>query len=117
MGTHCYEDGHTLLRITISEDAEAVAMTLAGRVAGPWVAELSRAWSETAPRVGNKKLSLDLHDVTYSDDRGKQLLREIYAQTNAQLVTGTLWAQYLAEEIRNTKPESVDEETRHGSNS
>jgi hypothetical protein len=105
-------DAH-LLRITIHEDAEAIGMTLEGRVAGPWLAELSRSWLEIAPRLGDRKFSLDLREVTYSDSGGKELLREIYAQTHAQLRTGTLWAQYLADEIKNAKPDHI-EENGHG---
>jgi len=103
-----------MLRITIHEDDNAIGMTLEGRVAGPWVQELSQAWAETAPRLGDKTLSLDLHNVTYSDTEGNQLLKKIYTQTNAELIAGTLWAEYLAEEIKNTNSDKNDEEPDHG---
>ena len=74
-------------------------MTLEGRVAGPWVAELNRVWMETAPQLGTKTLSIDLQNLIYADAGGKQLLREIYAQTHARLIASSPWAQYLAEEI------------------
>jgi hypothetical protein len=89
-----------MLRITINENDGAIGMTLEGRVAGAWLAELNRAWMETKPRLGTKKLSIDLYNVTYTDAAGKQMLREIYAQSGAELITGTLWAQYLADEIK-----------------
>jgi hypothetical protein len=75
-------------------------MTLEGRVAGPWVAELSRVWTDTAPQLGTKTLSIDLQNVIYADVPGKKLLRDIYSQTRANLVASSPWAQYLAEEIR-----------------
>lgn len=108
------QQGKKMLRITINENEEAIGMTLVGRVAGPWVSELNRAWAETASRLGEKKLSLDLRDVTYSDASGKQALREIYEQTNAELIAGTVWAKYLADEITNSKSEDNDEESGHG---
>jgi hypothetical protein len=108
------EQGKKMLRITIHEDEEAIGMTLEGRVAGPWVSELNRAWAEMAPRLGEKKLSLDLRDVTYSDAGGQQALREIYEQTHAELIAGTVWAKYLADEITNSKSEDNDEEPGHG---
>lgn len=92
-----------LLRITVQEKDTEIEITLEGRVAGPWVAELRRIWMETTPRLGARKLSLDLRNVTYSDAGGEQVLREIFAQTNAELVTGTPWTQYLAEQIKNSK--------------
>ena len=50
-------------------------MKLEGRVAGPWAAELGRVWAETAPLLASRKLIIDLHNVTYADASGKQVLR------------------------------------------
>jgi len=54
---------------------------------------------ETAQQLGQKTVIIDLRNVIYADAEGKQMLREIYAQTSAQLVASSPWAQYLAEEI------------------
>jgi hypothetical protein len=81
-------------------------MTLEGRVAGPWVAELSRVWMETAPQLAQRTFSIDLRNVIYADGPGKQVLRDIYAQTHARLVASSPWSQYLAEEITNTHPQA-----------
>ncbi len=91
-----------MLRITIDESNEAMGFTLAGRLAGPWVEELNRVWSETTPRLEGKKVQLDLRDVTYSDAAGRQVLRAIYAQTRAELIAESQWSQHLANEIRNS---------------
>jgi len=72
---------------------------LEGRVAGPWVAELKRAWVETASQLDKKTLSIDIRNVTYADGNGKQLLREIYAQSHAEIIASSPWARYLAAEI------------------
>lgn len=89
-----------MLKISIHEDEQAIAFTLSGRLAGPWVEELKRAWRETAPRLGSRALQFDLRDLTYSDIAGKQALRTIYGQTNAELIADTLWSQHLADEIK-----------------
>ena len=68
-------------------------------MAGPWVAELKRVWVETVPQLEQKTVIIDLRNVIYADADGKQVLREIYAQTRATLVASSPWAQYLAEEI------------------
>ena len=78
-------------------------LTLEGRLAGPWVAELDKAWRETAPRLGTKTLLLNLHDLTFSDEEGKQVLREIVAQTNADILSSTPLTKYLAQEISTPK--------------
>ena len=102
-----------MLRITINESDAAIAMTLEGRVAGPWVNELSQAWSEISPRLGRRTVSLDLCNVTYADAGGKKLLSNIYEQSNAKLVTNNLWAQYIADQISKS---SKNQENGHGNN-
>ncbi|MGC1424564.1 MAG: hypothetical protein WA815_19575 [Terracidiphilus sp.] len=84
-------------------------MRLEGRVAGPWASELDRVWLETAPRLASKKLIIDLHNVTYADVAGKQVLRTIYAQTRATFITNTPWAQFLAEEVTSNKAVNAEE--------
>jgi anti-anti-sigma regulatory factor len=98
------------LRIIIQETPDEIEMRLEGRVAGPWAEELGRVWVETAPQLAARKLSIDLHNVTYADASGKQVLRAIYAQTNAQLIASTPWTQFLAAEVAANDAENVNKE-------
>jgi hypothetical protein len=88
-----------MLRITLHESENAVEMTLEGRVAGPWVEELNRVWVETAPRLGSRKLALDIRSVTYADAAGKRALKDIFSRSDAELVANALGIQDLANEI------------------
>jgi anti-anti-sigma regulatory factor len=88
-----------MLRITIDETNDAMAIKLEGRIAGPWVAELGRAWAEAAPRLSARKVFIDVCNVTYVDKSGEQALRNIYAQTGASFVATTPEVLYLAGEI------------------
>ncbi len=103
-----------MLRISIEENAELLEIKLEGRVAGPWAQELGRVWVETAPRLATRKLVLDLSSVTYADSAGTHLLGQIYAQTHADLLAGTLWTQSLAEQIsrRDAQTEN-DAQSKH----
>ena len=92
------------------ERAEDTQIKLEGRIAGPWTAELSRVWVESAPRLAGKKLVIDLRDVTYADAHATNLLSEIYGQTKAELIAGTVWSQSLAETIRQGGSQSHSEE-------
>ena len=94
------------LRITVEENSKAIVIKLEGRIAGPWAAELDRLWKETAPAVAQRKLSLDLRETTFADAEGIRVLRAIYSQTGAEILAGTPWTQYLAEEVarKNTQP-------------
>lgn len=93
------------LRITVEENAETMVLKLEGRLAGPWVVELDRLWMQTSPQRGHRKLALDLRQTTYADARGIGTLHRIYAETGADLLTGSPWTQYLAEEVQRTETE------------
>ena len=97
------EAGRHTLRITVQESENTIEITLEGRVAGPWVTELSKVWVETAPKLGKRILQLDLRNVIYAEAAGKKVLRDIYAQTSAKLITSTPWTLYLAEEIMHSE--------------
>lgn len=86
------------LRITISHSEEATTLRLEGRITGPWVDELRRAWNELVPQ--NAPLRLDLREVTYSDAQGTAVLKDIVAKTGAEMLTSTPWTQHLATTIR-----------------
>ena len=99
-----------MLRISIEENVEVLEIKLEGRIAGPWAAELDRVWVETAPRLATRKLVLDLSSVTYADSSGTQVLGQIYAQTHADLLAGTLWTQSIAEQISRCDAQTKNEE-------
>ena len=88
-----------MLRITIHEKESEMELVLEGRVVGPWVEELDRVWVETAPRLGSRKLSIDLRNVTYADSGGKRVLRSIFSQSGAELVANSLGIQDLAGDV------------------
>jgi hypothetical protein len=103
------------LRISVYEYENSVGITLEGRVAGPWVDELSRVWLETIPRIGSKSLIIDLRNVTYADAPGTKALRTIYSQSHARLISGSPWTEYLAQQISNENAKGSNEEVRHAS--
>ena len=103
------DEGLDTLRITFQNTTEAIEMTLEGRVAGPWASELDRVWAETASQLSSRRLIIDLHNVTYADAAGKQVLRSIYTQTHAELIANTPWTQFLAEEVTAQKSVSIQE--------
>jgi anti-anti-sigma regulatory factor len=102
--------GEPMLRISINPSDQGTVIKLEGRVAGPWVAELSRTWKDQAPLLERRKLILDLRDITFSDSAGTQVLRDIYAETRAGLIAGNPWTDFLAEEIKRTSANPVDQE-------
>jgi hypothetical protein len=74
-------------------------MKLEGRMVGPWVAECERAWLtlESSLSAKKKKLALDLCSVTFVDESGLELLRQIYCATCAHIVANSPLTKYFAE--------------------
>ena len=99
-----------MLRITVEENSNAMVIKLEGRIAGPWAAELGRLWEERAPAAAQKKMSLDLRGTTFADAGGMRVLRAIYSQTGAAILTGTPWTEYLAEEVARENFQHADTE-------
>lgn len=74
-------------------------LTLEGRVAGPWAAELGRYWQEKASQLARKKLMIDICNVIYADEDGLGALRAIYTESGGELIANTPWTKHLAREI------------------
>lgn len=89
-----------MLRISAHSDSNVTTLLLEGRIGGPWTDELNRAWEELRPQLGDGVLTLDLRNLTFCDEAGKQVLRAIVTESHAEILTDTPWTQYLADEIR-----------------
>lgn len=65
-----------MLRITQTDTAEGgTTLRLEGRLAGPWVLELREIAEECLAR--SQRVQLDLTEVTFVDQGGTALLREL----------------------------------------
>jgi hypothetical protein len=65
-----------MLRITTHDDIGCLTLQLEGKLAGPWVGLVRDCWQcrATGP------VHVDLRAVTFVDDAGKRLLREMSRQ-------------------------------------
>jgi hypothetical protein len=102
-----------MLRITIHDETNRMTMELEGRVAGPWVEELDRAWHSVESQGNMKDLCIDIRNVTFVDAKGKDVLRRIYQGTGASFLANTpLTEMYVAEakqqSAKNGKGETDD---------
>lgn len=76
-------------------------MELEGRVVGPWVDELDRAWHSLAARPTSRELCIDIRNVAFVDARGKEVLRRIHEASDASFLANTpLTEMYAAEAKR-----------------
>jgi outer membrane protein len=86
-----------MLRITVREDEKKGRIEAAGKIGGPWVAELENAWrSLQAP---GKEIEIDLKDVTGVDEAGRELLERMHGAGGRLLACGVMM-RCLVDEIR-----------------
>ncbi len=89
------------VRVTIHQQgAEHVTLQIEGKIAGPLVPELHRAWQDLVPSLGERRLRVDLRGVTHVDETGRNLLAEIHARTGAEFLADTPLTKYFAEEAQ-----------------
>jgi hypothetical protein len=85
-----------MLRITVREDEKAGHIEAAGKIVGPWVAELENAWR--AVQDPGREIEVDLKDVMCVDEAGRQLLGRMH-RAGARLVARGVLMNALVEEI------------------
>ena len=87
------------MKVTIQmEAAKSATLKIEGRVVGPMVPELHRAWQDLAASLGSRKLSVDLRGITFIDAAGRNILAEIHGKTNANFLADTPMTKYFAAE-------------------
>lgn len=84
----------------MNESPESTTMKLEGKLIGPWVAELDRAWRSLLASLSSKKLRVDLRGIVRVDPDGRQILAEIHRQTGAEFLADTPITKYFAEQAR-----------------
>jgi anti-anti-sigma regulatory factor len=88
------------MRITTTkDDAGSITLKVEGRVTGAWAEELGRVFNETRQSVTGKFV-VDLTSVTFIDDVGKQVLKQICGCGGEFIATGC-HNRGVIDEIRN----------------
>jgi hypothetical protein len=90
-----------MLRITLHDDDTKCRLELAGKLAGPWVAETDNVWRSVS--CLGKEIELDMRDVTGIDDAGRELL-VIMHQAGARFVVEGVAMTALIEEFAGRQP-------------
>jgi len=82
-----------MLRITkLAEDDKKMRLKVEGRLVGDWVPELDRVCTDYIST--NKKVSLDLSDMSFIDGKGVDVLRKL-SGNGLQIIGASLWVQSL----------------------
>lgn len=90
-------------RVTVQDEPERLIMKLEGKMVGAWVTECHRAWTALRSSLSTKKLALDFCGVTFVDESGLELLREIYRNTRADMIADSPLTKHFAEQVTGSK--------------
>lgn len=87
-----------MLKISIEMLDDEVRLVVEGSLSGPWVAEVEHAWHAAIVDRQPGKIRVDLSDVTFVSDEGKQLLGRICA-SGTEVFSSDLLTEELADEL------------------
>jgi hypothetical protein len=91
------ERRRTLLKISIQEHENLSILKIEGKLIKPWVLELDRAWSMIS--LGSRNLCLDICGMTFIDEEGKRILRDIFRATGAEILADSPLTKQFANEV------------------
>ena len=89
-----------MLRVSYAESTDGQRWNLCGRLMGPWVEELRSCWREGRERAPLARAVVDLKDITFIDEAGADLLREMLNAGTECIATGVA-TTHLLESLRN----------------
>jgi anti-anti-sigma regulatory factor len=90
-----------MLRITAISQHGSTRLVVEGKLAGACVGELEKCWHEATGSMPPESILVDLSSVTFVDQTGKQLLKDIRKQGSDFAAEGLL-AKCLLQEISGT---------------
>ena len=88
-----------MLRITVEEQENLTTLRLEGKLKGDWVPELERCWMRTRSADPNRHLMIDLAAVSFVDENGKLLLKNLASQHAELLAVGNPLMRLLVNDI------------------
>ena len=90
-----------MLRITTKTKRGHLILSVEGRLAGPWVAALEQCWRELLAASPRQQFSINLCGVSFIDNAGKVLLKEMHRLGGELIAEGCL-NQAIVNEIVET---------------
>ena len=99
-----------MLKISIKDDSPVATLKIEGKLVGPWATELGRTWHDLWASANQMPLRLDIRGVTFADEKGSHILREIVRETGAEILSDSPLTQYFANQA--TRGGALEQEER-----
>ena len=87
-----------MLMIIEQHSSDMLLFKLAGTLAGDWVIEFKRCWLSVSSSSNASRAMVDLTEVTFVDEAGKELL-SLMMRKGAELITRDVLMKSIVEEI------------------
>jgi hypothetical protein len=100
-----------MLKITIVDGQRRRRLVVEGRLIAPWTAELASACQTAKSDLRNRKLVVDLRNLTAISPEGEDVLLQLMGE-NIELVGGLYIKEVLKQLVprtRGSSPDSADE--------
>jgi outer membrane protein len=110
----CLKESGVMLRITTESKRGKFLLSVEGRLAGASVATLEQCWRELGATSPKQKFHINLCGVSFIDNAGKALLKEMHHQGAELLAEGCL-NQAIVREISATDQKSQQKKDSHTS--
>jgi len=88
------------MRVTVLDGKAEQMLTVEGKVAEPFVAELESAWEKTRQDGGSRPTVIDLTEVTRIDRKGEAALVAMVAEGARLTAKGIYW-EYVVKQLLN----------------
>ena len=88
-----------MLRVTRSESAGKIGFKLEGKLAGSWVEVMEQCWKQTVAEETQSPIAVDLSAITYVDERGTELLRQMHL-SGVELSSATCLGKGIVEQVK-----------------
>ena len=85
-----------MLKISINDEKAVATLKIEGKLVGPWAMELGRTWQDLWASARRMPLQVDIRGVTFADQKGTHILREIVRETGAEILSDSPLTQYFA---------------------
>lgn len=104
-----------MLRIVTEQHGDVYTISLHGKLAGEWVAELGRYWRSIVESVPCAKITAVLLDVSFIDVEGEHLLERMW-RSGTKLVASGCMTRYVIDKIQGRPPAGAEGggESSHG---
>jgi outer membrane protein TolC/ABC-type transporter Mla MlaB component len=98
-----------MLRITTENKRSKTVLSVEGRLAGQWVAALEQCWRELYAAAPRQKFSVNLCGVSFIDNAGKALLKEMH-RCGGELIAEGCLNQAIVKEIVSLQEEKKSQD-------